>query len=103
MKIKLLFIALLFSTLGWGQLLQWNTFGNAGTEITEPSVFNNVNISATNLTQGSITAAANGNRFGGTNWFDAGNTAAGNTITEAVTGNNYIIGTTRQLVQKMLY
>ncbi|MBL0181995.1 MAG: hypothetical protein IPP96_06735 [Chitinophagaceae bacterium] len=51
------------------QLLQWNTFGNAGTETTEPSVFNNANISAANLTQGTITAAANA-ASGGSGWFN---------------------------------
>ena len=30
------------------QLLQWNTFGNAGTETTEPSVSNDANIAAAN-------------------------------------------------------
>ena len=73
-----------------GQLLQWNTYGNLGTETTEPSVFNDANISASNLTQGTITAAGNGNRFGGYGWFNTGNTAAGNTISEAITGNDYI-------------
>lgn len=72
------------------QLLQWNTFGNIGTETTEPSVANNANIAASNLTQGTITAAANGNRFGGSNWWNTGNTVAGNTISEAVAGNDYI-------------
>ncbi len=76
----------------WGQaILQWNTIGNLGTETSEPSVFNDPNLSATNLTFGAgVTPAANGNRFGGSNWFDAGNTAAGNTIAQAVAGNNYI-------------
>jgi len=72
------------------QLLQWNTFGNLGTELTEPSIFNDPNISSTNLTQGTITAAANANRFGGSGWFDAGNTVAGNTLAEAIAGNDYI-------------
>ena len=72
------------------QLLQWNTFGNAGTETTEPSVANDANIAAANLTQGTITPAANGNRFGGNNWFNTGNTAGGNTLAEAVAGNDYI-------------
>lgn len=72
-------------------LMQWNTFGNVGTETTEPSIFNDPNLSGiTNLTQGSITAATNGNRFGGSGWFNVGNTALGNTITEAVAGNDYI-------------
>jgi hypothetical protein len=95
MKLKLLLITILlsvtlFTQKSTAQLLQWNTFSNAGTETIEPSVFNNVNIAATNLTQGSITAGANGNRFGGSGWFDIGNTVAGNTIAEAVAGNNYI-------------
>lgn len=66
------------------QLLQWNTFGNAGTETTEPSVFNDPNISSANLTQGSITAATNANRFGGSAW------STGATSASAVTGNDYI-------------
>ncbi|WP_460575043.1 YDG domain-containing protein, partial [Flavobacterium koreense] len=71
-------------------LLQWNTFGNAGTETTEPSVYNNVNVTAANLTQGTITAAGNPNRFGGSGWFNTGNTAAGSTLTEAIAGNDYV-------------
>ncbi len=85
---------LLIMTLGSytvnAQLLQWNTFGNLGTETTEPSVFNDVNITSANLTQGTITPAANGNRFGGSGWFNTGNTLAGNTLAEAVAGNDYI-------------
>jgi len=72
-----------------GQLLQWNTFGNAGTETTEPSVFNNTNIAAANLTQGTITAAGNSNRFGGSGWFNTGNSNP-NTLANAVAGNDYI-------------
>ncbi|MCX6273724.1 MAG: HYR domain-containing protein [Bacteroidetes bacterium] len=73
------------------QLLQWNTFGNVGTETTEPSVFNDVNIAGSvNLTIGTITPATNANRFGGSGWFDTGNTVAGNTLAEAIAGNDYI-------------
>jgi autotransporter-associated beta strand protein len=71
-------------------LLEWNTVGNAGTETTEPSILNATNITAAPLTLGSLTAAANTNRFGGSNWFNTGNTAAGNTLAEAVAGNDYI-------------
>ena len=51
-------------------ILTWNTFGNLGTETTQPSSSNNANIaSATlNYTGSSVTPAANGNRFGGSNW-----------------------------------
>jgi hypothetical protein len=62
---------LLFSLHGNGQtLLQWNTFGNTGTETTEPSVTNNANIAAAtlNYTGSTVTPAGNGNRFGGNNW-----------------------------------
>ena len=94
MKKIYVFFCLLFLSGGVSyvnaQLLQWNTFGNAGTETTEPSVFNNANISAANLTQGTITPAANANRFGGSGWFNTGNTPAGNTLAEAVAGNDYI-------------
>jgi len=91
MKFKLLIVALLFTSLAsYSQLLQWNTFGNTGTETTEASVFNDANIAATNLTQGSITAAVNANRFGASDWFNTGNTVAGNTLAEAIAGNDYI-------------
>jgi len=62
---------LLFSLHGNGQtLLQWNTFGNTGTETTEPSTTNNANIAAAtlNFTGSGVVPAANGNRFGGTPW-----------------------------------
>lgn len=74
----------------WGQLLQWNTLSNIGTETTEPSIANDANIAAASLTMGTITSASNGNRFGGSGWFNTGNTVAGNTLAEAVAGNDYI-------------
>jgi predicted RNA-binding protein with TRAM domain len=70
-------------------ILQWKTFGNTGTETTEPSFYNDPNIASTNLTQGSITAAANTNRFGGSNWWNTGD-ATNSTIANAITGNDYI-------------
>lgn len=94
MKIKLLVFSLLCSFVNMqeisAQLLQWNTFGNTGTETVEPSVANNVNISASNLTFGSgVTPAANGNRFGGNNWFDTGDANAPTEVS-AISGNDYI-------------
>ena len=74
-------------------LLSWNTAGNLGTETTEPSVSNDVGLSAAPLTLGAgVLGAGNGNRFGGNNWFDAGNTstAPGSTLAEAILGNNFI-------------
>jgi hypothetical protein len=72
-------------------LLGWNTFGNLGTETSESSVLNDPLLSTSNLTLGSgVTAAANGNRFGGSGWFDTGNTASGNTLAEAIAGNSFI-------------
>ncbi len=73
------------------QLLQWNTFGNLGTETTEPSVFNDPNLSGiTNLTQGAgIVAAGNANRFGGNAWWNTGN-SVNSTLAEAIAGNDYI-------------
>ncbi len=93
MKLKFfeVFLLLCITTGGYAQLLQWNTYGNTGTELTEPSVFNNTNITTADLTFGAgIVPAGNGLRFGGTSWFDTGNTVAGSTITEAIAGNNYI-------------
>ena len=92
-KIYFLFALVLAVSGVSGQLLQWNTFGNAGTETSEPSVFNDVNIAASNLTLGpGINGSANGNRFGGNNWFNTGNTSTppGNTLAQAITGNDYI-------------
>jgi len=84
-------IGLLASRVDAEIILSWNTFGNLGTETTEPSVFNDPSFANANLTLGGgLTPAANGNRFGGSGWFDTGNTGAGNTIAESVAGNNYI-------------
>lgn len=90
-KLALVFLLIGFTPMLTAQLLQWNTFGNTGTELTEPSVFNNANITTSDLTFGAgIVPAGNGLRFGGTNWFDTGNTVAGSTIAEAIAGNNYL-------------
>jgi hypothetical protein len=87
-----LFVALTLtaSVSNAATLLQWNTVGNAGTETSEVSVFNATGLGTSTLTLGSVTAAANGNRFGGSGWFNTGNTAAGNTLAEAIAGNDYI-------------
>lgn len=71
-------------------IITWNTTGNLGTETSEPSVTNDAGLAASNLTLGSVTPGANGNRFGGSGWFNTGNTAGGNTLSEAVAGNDYI-------------
>lgn len=72
-------------------LLSWNTTGNAGTETSEPSISNSAFLTSANLTLGAgVTAAGNGNRFGGTGWFDTGDTAVGSTLAESVSGNDYI-------------
>ncbi|MDQ3016780.1 MAG: hypothetical protein M3R25_08725, partial [Bacteroidota bacterium] len=78
-----------FSMLLNAQLLQWNTFGNLGTETSEPSVFDAVGITSANLTLGSVTPAGNGNRFGGNDWFDTGDSNP-TTLAESVSGNDYI-------------
>jgi hypothetical protein len=79
----LTFVFVFAFTKSWGQLLQWNTFGNLGTEATEPSVFNDPGVSATNITKGAgITAAANANRFGGSAWSTS--------LANAVANNDYL-------------
>ncbi len=71
-------------------LLSWNTAGNTGTETTEPAVFFDPNLSTASLTFGAgVTPASNGNRFGGSNWFDTGDTNP-TTLAESITGNDYI-------------
>ncbi|RZJ35983.1 MAG: choice-of-anchor D domain-containing protein [Flavobacterium sp.] len=92
MKLRFLFFLFLFTIYNsaTAQLLEWNTFSNAGTEVSEPSINNDPNISAANLTLGAgVTAAANMNRFGGSNWWDTGD-AGTSTIANAVAGNDYI-------------
>ncbi|MES2412026.1 MAG: T9SS sorting signal type C domain-containing protein [Bacteroidota bacterium] len=93
MKQKIFLIALLVSIFGLtkanAQLLQWNTFGNTGTETTEPSFSSAAGISISNLTLGSVSAAGNANRFGGSNWFDTGDTNP-TTLAQSITGNDYI-------------
>ncbi|RZJ25952.1 MAG: hypothetical protein EOO48_13230, partial [Flavobacterium sp.] len=76
-------MSLIFTQISTAQLLQWNTFGNAGTETTEPSVANDANVSAANLTFGAgVVPAANGNRFGGNNWPSA--------LATSISAGNYI-------------
>jgi hypothetical protein len=73
-----------------GSLLSWNTFGNAGTETTEPSTANDPNLSAANLTLGpGVSGAANTDRFGGNNWFDVGDTNP-TTLAESIASGDYI-------------
>jgi hypothetical protein len=70
-------------------ILSWNTFGNLGTETTEGSVAN-LGVAAADLTLGvGVISDANGNRFGGRAWFDAGDSAAGTTLAESITGNDF--------------
>jgi hypothetical protein len=73
-------------------LLQWKTFFNTGTEATELSVFNDSNLTPSTLTLSGVTPAGNANRFGGSNWFDTGDTttAPGTTLAESISGADYI-------------
>jgi hypothetical protein len=99
MKIKILLLLLFFTLSSYCQLLQWNTFGNTGTEITETSVANNVNIASAslNFTGSSVVSAGNANRFGGNNWaIGALNTA--NYIQFTVTPNSGFSFTPTSLV-----
>lgn len=88
---NLLFLSfMLITNFASAQLLQWNTFGNTGSESTEPSVANDTRISSASLTKGSgVTNATNSNRFGGSNWFDTGDSNP-TTLSESITGNDYI-------------
>jgi|GEM_PF-1166330 len=85
----LILVFLLSLKIAYGQLLTWNTFGNAGTEATEPSVSNNPNLTSSNLnyTGSTVTPAVNGNRFGGNNWLNVSNPT---TQADAIAGNKYI-------------
>jgi endonuclease YncB( thermonuclease family) len=49
-------------------ILMWNTFGNLGTESTEPSSYNNPNVAAASMSINGITLPTNPNRLGGSNW-----------------------------------
>jgi len=71
-------------------LVEWNTFGNAGTESTEPTSFVATNATASALSLGTgVVGAANGNRLGGNAWFDTGDTNP-TTLAESISGNDYI-------------
>jgi hypothetical protein len=76
-------------------LVTWNTFGNAGTETSEPSTSLDANLVGTatsvNLTLGpGVIGAGNANRFGGNNWWDSGDTVSGQTLADAIADNDYI-------------
>lgn len=72
------------------QLLQWNTFGNLGTETSEPSTFNNVLLLSSSLTLGAgVNPSANSHRFGGSSWFDTGE-ASPSTLANAISQDDYI-------------
>jgi hypothetical protein len=81
-----IFLAGLVCHVSTAQLLQWNTFGNTGTETTEPSVANNANIAAASLSMSGLTTGTNGNRFGGSTW----GTSNPSTLAEAIANNDYI-------------
>lgn len=73
-------------------ILEWNTAvpANTGLETTENSTFNAVGVLPSNLTLGmGITAAANGNRFGGNAYFDTGDPSPTD-LPDAVSDNEYI-------------
>lgn len=70
-------------------LLQWNTFGNTGLEVSESSVFNDPNLLAAPLLNGAgINTATNANRLGGSSWFDTGDTNP-TSLDEAIADNDY--------------
>lgn len=83
-QVVILILFLFSSTKSWSQaLLQWNTFGNTGTETNEPSVYNDPNLSNSALTLGAgINPAANTNRLGGNSWATS--------LANAIAGNDYI-------------
>ncbi|WP_394759583.1 choice-of-anchor D domain-containing protein [Flavobacterium sp.] len=84
MKIKLLFLTLLFSVLGWGQILTFEFSALAGGEATATSNFNNANLNASTISRGAgLTAAANASRFNATDW-------AITSIANAISGNDYM-------------
>jgi hypothetical protein len=72
------------------QILQWNTFGQPGTQSSVTSVYNDPNISAAALTLGpGVNPASNANRLGGNAWFDSGDTNP-TTLAESIAGDDYI-------------
>lgn len=82
--------SLFFCAYANAQLITWNTVGNLGTETSQPSATNDAGVLATSLTLGAgVTPAANGNRFGGSNWFDTGDTNP-TTFSESFAGDDYI-------------
>ncbi|WP_310557252.1 hypothetical protein, partial [Flavobacterium sp.] len=84
MKIKLLIITMLISTMSWGQILTFEFAGLVGSETSASSNFNNANLTASTITRGAgLTAPANGDRFNATGW-------SLTSIANAVSGNDYM-------------
>ena len=84
MKLKLLFLTLFCSVIGWGQILTFDFAGLAGSEVTANSNFNDANLSSSFISRGSgLTAVANADRFNSTNW-------ALTSIANAVSGDKYV-------------
>ncbi len=90
-RLSVLLMLLGLAQQGYGQLLQWNTNGNLGTETFESSIYNNANIAGpANLTLGSgVSPTANGDRFGGNGWYSSGNSNP-TTIADAISSNHYV-------------
>ena len=86
-----LFTLICISVCRAAVLIEWRTFGNTGIEMTEPSATNAAGVSPSSLILGAgLSGDANANRFGGSGWFNTGNTAGGNTLGEAVAGDSFI-------------
>ncbi len=94
MKSKLLFLSLLaaatISNIHADNLLTWTTFGETGTETSVASASNLTGVEAASLVLGSgVNPANNGNRLGGNQWFDTGDTSP-TTLASAIVANEYI-------------
>jgi hypothetical protein len=84
MKLKLLFLTLFCSVIGWGQILTFDFAGLVGDEATANSNFNDPNLTNATISRGAgLTASNNADRYNATSW-------ALTSIANAVSGNDYM-------------
>jgi hypothetical protein len=83
-KIIIILFGIISINNSYSQILTFDFAGNTGSEVTDVSNFNNVNLGTSTISRGAgITASANGDRFNAIDW-------AVTSIANAVSGNDYM-------------
>ncbi|GAA5484126.1 hypothetical protein Hsar01_03366 [Haloferula sargassicola] len=72
-------------------LLEWNTYGNTGTETEETSVSNTTGLLSSTMTIGpGVTLTSSSDRFGGRSFYDSTTDSNPTTLNEAIADGEYI-------------